>query len=333
MRALLYLAAPALALTRLEPRDGAILHGGGEYPGNFETYSAFLGARGPSVKMLYFGDWPALNSTPPGAVNSWFAAAAAALDGDAAPDGAFVVVQLGLQLPLNGGEAAVASGALDAAVRALTAGLRALARPVFLRVGYEFNGPWNGYRAPSYIGAYRRIAAAVRADDVLNATVALVWDGSCDAAVDPTPFWPGADVVDWQGVNIFSGASAPAAPAGSCLWFWLNTSTFDGIPLMIGEATPRGLNVSDPAAGAWRAWYAPLLALLDAFPRVKLLSYIDMDWEATDNGRWKGWGDSRVEVALASGVAAAWQAELERARWVNRLGRDAMLAALGLPLA
>ena len=40
--------------------------------------------------------------------------------------------------------------------------------------------------------------------------MASVWDYSCDAAGKKAQDWyPGDDVVDWWGVNIFSGSSAP----------------------------------------------------------------------------------------------------------------------------
>lgn len=317
------------ARTRLEPPDGRLLHAGGQEPGCFESYSAFLRARGPAVRMAYAG-LDAFNATAPGAVPAWFTALASDLAADAAPDGAFIAVQMGLQLPLHGQEARVAAGQYDSAIEALRAGLVALQRPVFLRIGYEFSGPWNGYAPSSYVGAYRRIAAALRADALLNQTVALVWDGTCDSATDPAPFWPGADVVDWQGINLFSGSSSPASASqrGACPWYWFTDSLRAGLPLMIGESTPRGLNTSDAATLA--AWHAPYAALLQGAPNLKLFSYIDQDWEVAEGGRWKGWGEARVEVA-APALQAQWRALLARPALVNRAQRSDLLALLGLP--
>ena len=200
------------ALRRLEPAAGRLIHAGGQEPGAFESYSSFLGPLGPAVRMAYLG-LGGLNSTAPGTVAPFFSQLETLLEADAAPDGAFIILQLGLQLPLNGEEALVASGAYDNAIEVLRFSLLDLARPVFLRIGYEFNGVWNNYSAPSYVGAFRRIAAALRSDPVLNLSVALVWDGSCDTKVDPSPFWPGEQWVDWQGINLFSDGSAPTATA------------------------------------------------------------------------------------------------------------------------
>ena len=318
----------ALARHRLEPLTRTI-HAAGQYPGDFERYTAFLQPQGvaPAVKMYYFGDWASLNAST--GAQAWFARVAAELEADAGPDGAFTCVQLGLQLPLNGGEARIANGEYTSALEALRVGLLALQRPIWLRVGYEFNGQWNNYSAATYVGAFRAIAAALHADPVLNLTCALVWDGSCDTTVDPTPFWPGADVVDWQGVNIFSSSSAPTTAPQSCPWYWATDARAAGIPLMIGEATPRGLNTSDPGGRALQAWFEPFLAMLAAF-QPALISYIDMDWPVEDK-RWVGWGDSRLEVPAAAPIAAVWVQELQKPVYAHRANRSTMLALLGIP--
>lgn len=322
---LLTWAVPVLARRRLEPPAGRTLHAAGQEAGAFESYSSFMGSLGPSVSMCYFGDFNALNSTTAGTPNPWFTALRDKLDADGAPDGAFILPQLGLQLPLNGGEAAVADGRYDAALETLRLSLLVLERPVFLRVGYEFNGQWNGYAPASYIGAFRRIAGVLHGDPTLNASVALVWDGSCDTSRDPTPFFPGDDVVDWEGVNIFRQGSAPVAKPQSCLWYWLTDSRAGGYPLMIGESTPRGLYTQN--ASTWDAWHAPYLEIVTTYAPA-LISYIDENWEAVP--RWKGWGDSRIE-AFAPQLGDKWKAAVGEPQFANRMGRAQMLALLGVP--
>lgn len=265
----------------------------------------------------------------PGTVAPWFVEVFAGLVADAGVDDAFIVPQIGLQLPLKGEERRVADGEFDNAIAALVLGLRHLARPVFLRIGYEFNGPWNAYAPVSYIGAYRRIAAQIRGDQALNLSTALLWDGSCDTDVNPTPFFPGGDVVDWQGVNLFSGKSDPSATAPqSCLWYWLTDSAAAGTPLMIGESTPRGRNATD--AATW-SWFSAVVTLLDKNPVVQLFCYIDTNWITDEGGRWPGWGDSRIEVPGAAVVGGRWMQELAKPRWANRANQTELLALLGAP--
>ena len=317
----------AAARARLQPPPGRVVHCGGQETNDFEHYSNYLGGRGPAIKMFYAG-LGGLNGTAPGAVAQWFVDVLAGLESDAGADGAFVVPQIGLQLPLNGEERRVADGEYDNAIAALVRGLRYMSRPAFLRIGYEFNGQWNNYSSSSYVGAYRRIAAQIRGDPTLNASVALVWDGSCDTKTNPAPFFPGGDVVDWQGINLFSGDSDPSAISPqSCLWYWLSDNTAAGTPLLIGESTPRGRNATD--ASTW-SWFASVSAMLDKFPVVQLFCYIDTDWVTDEGGRWPGWGDARVEVPAAAYVGSRWTQELGKPRWANRANKAEVLALLGL---
>ncbi len=98
--------------------------------------------------------------------------------------------------------------------------LDALERPVFQRIGYEFDGPWNCYNQDFYKAAFRYVKERI---DALGAdNVATVWqaatypddgDPQYDYAVSSAPrehyedWYPGDDVVDWVGVSFFSGKS------------------------------------------------------------------------------------------------------------------------------
>lgn len=327
--ALLLLLTPSFtsARSRLQPPSGRVIHGGGQELGDFENYSSFLGQQGPLVKMFYLG-MGGLNTTTPGTVASWFVEALDGLTIDAGVDDALIIPQIGLQLPLHGEEQKVADGLYDNAIESLILGLRYLSRPSFLRIGYEFNGEWNSYKPTSYIGAYRRIASYIRNDTILNNSVALTWDGSCDTKVDPSPFYPGEDVVDWQGVNIFSANSDPGAIAPQdCLWYWLTDNSKSGTPLMIGESTPRGRNATD--ASTW-SWFANVIAMLDLYPIVQLYNYIDTNWITDEGGRWPGWGDSRIEIPGAEYVGSRWLTEVDKPRWANRANRSEVLELLGV---
>lgn len=333
-----HVLAIACARSRLEPVR-RIVHAGGQENTAFANYSGYLGSAGPSTWMAYC-DMDGLNRTQPGTVAAFFVQLNESLSAAAGADDAFIVLQLGLQLPLNGSEARVAAGDYDVAIEALRFSLVWLSRPTILRIGYEFNGPWNAYRPSSYVGAYRRIAAALHGDATLNASVALVWDGSCDTTVDPTPFFPGSDVVDWEGINVFTEGSSPAHTSqGSCLWYWLTDCAKAGLPLMLGEMTPRGMTTSQ--GSVWDAWFGPLADLLtqwggDAGGPVKLISYIDQDWDAF--ARWHGWGDSRVEARGAqsanggSDVGPRWAALVSQPRFIARSNRSTIMEALGVPM-
>ena len=68
----------------------------------------------------------------------------------------------------------VAAGLHDEQIENLVKSLRVYGRPVFLRIGYEFNGQWNGYEPEeSFVSAWRRIVDAVRAAAEQGKTVMI----------------------------------------------------------------------------------------------------------------------------------------------------------------
>ncbi len=89
--------------------------------------------------------------------------------------------------------------------------LRELDRPVYLRIGYEFDGNWNCYDRESFISAFRHIKNRI---DALGASnVATVWQSAAypqdisgynvSEAEHLDKWYPGDDVVDWVGLSIF----------------------------------------------------------------------------------------------------------------------------------
>jgi hypothetical protein len=277
---------------RLEPSASVILHGAGQSDEtSFAGYSKAMGEAKPMLSMSYVDlheDLPAFF---------------ARLKAELARYPEQIVPQIGLSF--NQGEAkkqddeAVGRGDEDWRLEALCAGLRSLGRPVFLRVGYEFNGSWNGYGPAGYVAAFRRVAEKVRAAGLED--VALVWDWSADAELDAERggarglpvvryggFYPGDDVVDWWGVNLFTAESLSAGATKS----FLEDARRHRFPVMIGESAPRGVPVTLGQVAIDR-WYRPYFGLIEGSPGVKAFCYIDWDWSAYP--QWASWGDSRVE--------------------------------------
>ena len=68
----------------------------------------------------------------------------------------------------------IVAGHYDDALSILTSHLASLApRKVFLRIGYEFDGPWNCYQPDSYKAAFRKIASALQAKNASNVATVL----------------------------------------------------------------------------------------------------------------------------------------------------------------
>lgn len=302
---------------RLEPADG-ILHGAGQDPQSLRAYAAALGDdRRPAVMMTYVG--------LKGNVAAWGRGLQAELD--AAPW--WMVPQIGLSMthdskPHLHYEQDVAAGAYDAAIEALCDALAALRRPAFLRIGFEFNGPWNGYQADAYVAAWRRITARVRARSLPVATVwcaALTLD---DRPVD-WAYWPGDDdQVDWCGLDLFF----PEDLHDRRSLAFLASCAQRRRPVMIGESTPRTVGV-EPAEEAWARWFSPYLRLVDEHPGIKALCYINWEWR-TQSVRcgidWLNWGDARIERSPE--LAARWRAALGAPAFVHGAGEAQVRAAL-----
>ncbi|MES2393047.1 MAG: hypothetical protein V4555_15480 [Acidobacteriota bacterium] len=278
---------------RLEPRASVVLQGAGQSDGvSFAAYSDAVKPARPLLSMNYVD----LHDDLPG----FFAREKAEL----AKYPELIVPQIGLAM--NEGDAKrnyaqeVADGVDDAQLKALCAGLKSLDRPVFLRVGYEFNGPWNGYEPRAYVAAFRHVVEAVRGCGLEN--VAMVWDWAADQELDAERggaaasgadarrdrFYPGDAWVDWWGINLFSKESLTAASTQA----FLADAEKHGFPVMIGESTPLHFNVAD-GQRAVDGWFAPYFGLMRRSKGIKAFCYIDWDWSAFP--QWKDWGDARIE--------------------------------------
>jgi hypothetical protein len=275
---------------RLEPQ-GALMHGAGQSPAAFAAYSGlFPAGRQPMVYMYYI--------PLQGLASNWSDDLKTKL---AAYPNAFIIPQVGLNMTtgvtngVSGSyEAQVAAGAYDQQIANLVTGLQRLATPVYLRIGYEFNGLiWNGYQPVPYQQAFVRITNALRA---ANLEVATVWDASVDGVTNYFDYYPGDQYVDWFGMNIFSGSTF----TGAALSGFLAEATAHRKPVMMGETTPATIGAQNGAT-SWNGWFANFFNYLQSNPMVKQFNYIDWNWPV-DMPSLASWGDARLETTAATYV-------------------------------
>ncbi len=102
----------------------------------------------------------------------------------------------------------IANGLYDEQLQVLADWLNSLkGRPVFLRIGYEFDGSWNHYDAEQYKQAYKYIYHYLKKAGVDN--VAYVWQTYGYASMETLEnFYPQPDdlsdrYVDWIGYSYF----------------------------------------------------------------------------------------------------------------------------------
>lgn len=299
---LLCLAPPAFADASFEARrdfgmplevPGKVIHGVGQSELiEFAGLATHLPAdRQPAFTMVYIG-----LRTPPDRIRQRFARWEAWTSGMAADAG----FQLGLSFKIGGDDdkqrafsRAIVAGEHDASIRQLAESIDALDRPVWVRVGYECNGFWNGYEPDTYKPAFRHIAEMLRkhgGDDL-----AIVW---CVHPIDGMGrlmrFYPGDEWVDWWSIDLFQ----PKFMNRKVVRAFCRKAMEHGRPVLIGEATPTEVKRSEQ----WDRWFKPFFELIRTEPAIKGFSLINRNWNVS---RWD-WGDTRVhtDAGLMNGYAS-----------------------------
>jgi len=192
-------------------------------------------------------------------------------------------------------------------------------RQIFLRIGYEFDGPWNCYNPEAYKAAYRYIKERINA---LNADkIATVWqtaawlrDQDIYKVTDNNhleKYYPGDDVVDWISFSKFYGEHyrqeqwtcdelnpewfTPVVSAVSQHDRLLNFARSHKKPVMIGEAAPVGFSNSEltssciftnrpssiTAEEIWASWYQEWFDYIEKNRDViRAAAYINTNWHS-----------------------------------------------------
>jgi hypothetical protein len=157
-------------------------------------------------------------------------------------------------------------------------------RPVFLRIGYEFDGfDWNHYKKEFYIPAWKRIRDKFDSMGINN--VAYVWQsiGAGASRKNMDEFYPGDNYVDWVAFSFFSNDNE----RHPMIQFAIDHHK----PLFIAEASPvfpdsngvgKPLDLSSQADAnwAWKDWFTPFFRTVKNNPGVvKAIHYINCPWK------------------------------------------------------
>ena len=215
------------------------------------------------------------------------------------------VLQIGLWMV--GAVYDIPQGRYDAQIDRLATWLINAHRPIYLRVGYEFDLPENQYQPTAYVRSYRYLVNRLRQRNVRN--VAYVWHSfAADNSTPLTAWYPGDDYVDWCAVTLFNQGWGDLDPMATF-------ARDHHKPLMIAEATPRGIGTTNERA--WKKWFDDCASFIVS-ANVKAFCYINADWETLQMFRGQGWGDSRVQVNQA--VRQDWLMTIGTARYLHASG-------------
>ena len=154
-------------------------------------------------------------------------------------------------------------------------------RPVYLRIGYEFDNPSNHYDPQQYKQAFRYVVDFLRREGVSNA--AYVWHSE-DSPHPWMDWYPGDDYVDWFGKTIFRTGDVPVAER------FLKLAREHGKPFMICESSPWDMYTIRGKID--------FLDHVFQFIRdqgVNAFCYINSNWDAEPMFQSEHWGDARLE--------------------------------------
>lgn len=218
------------------------------------------------------------------------------------------IIAIGLYM-VNG-EKAVADGNLDAYIEQLGTWVKNSGCPIFLRIGYEFDGTWNHYEPENYKLAFQHIVRSFEKQGVKNC--AYVWqsDGFKDGPINEK-WYPGDEYVDWFGYSHFTARGE---------WM-LDFARQRKKPVLIAEATPNYHDiVQNNTVDEWNAWFKPLFDYINANSDViKGLAYINAQWYSQNmwkNNEYFNKCDSRVQRADET-FKAKWRSEFNTNNWFN----------------
>lgn len=142
--------------------------------------------------------------TAPGGVNFELSLASPDFESLAALAAKYPNSTLSVGLSISGLADAIAAGQADEQIGQVLDALAAYPRPVFLRIGPEFDLAANGLQPGPYVAAWQTIHNEIQARGSTN--IALAWHSAaaCESPFGGYPledWYPGDDVVDWVAVS------------------------------------------------------------------------------------------------------------------------------------
>ncbi len=229
------------------------------------------------------------------------------------------------------------NGTLNNEMDSLIDKLVALDRPIYLRWGYEFDGPHNRYDPNQFVTAWRKMSNRIK-EKGADKNIAMVWHSGafCGSTFNNNPitaWYPGREFVDLMGISVFTPQDCNYRAQDALLDF----ARQENKPVIIAESTPQGYDLSDntvaPVFGnnvgvktqkaaqqIWDEWYQPFFDYIQANKDViRLATYINANWNA--QGFWDApyemgyWGDSRTQINNL--ISSNWQNNVNSSDWIK----------------
>ncbi len=242
-----------------------------------------------------------------------------------------------LGVAMNGQLGAINNGSLDNNINTLIDTLISYNRPIFLRWGYEADGPWNANDPGQYIQAWRKVYNMIQGRGNASNHIAMVWQVAsyCGGTYNGNPFtswYPGDQYVDWIGLSYFTPQDCNWARVNEVAQF----SRDHNKPLFINESTPQRYDIEDltyssignanegqprTATQIWNEWFVNYFTFINSTydDVVKAVTYINADWDSQP--RWgppygEGyWGNGEVQDNNL--IQNNWVNEVNSSQWLH----------------
>jgi hypothetical protein len=239
----------------------------------------------------------------------------------------FKNMALAIGLSMVNHEKQIANGTHDEYLIKLGNFLKGLnPRPVFLRIGYEFDGyTWNHYDREAYIASFRRIKDMFDKMGVTN--VAYIWQctGWVSDQYQLEDWYPGNEYVDWCAFSFFSRWKEQemiefARKKGKPVFIAEATPTISDYTLKLtGETKETILADSIQAEEAWNRWFIPFFRTINENPDVvKAVCYINCNWMSHPM-----WRDnptfSKIDARLQTSnfISEKWKEEVYKKKYIH----------------
>jgi endoglucanase len=239
----------------------------------------------------------------------------------------------GSPYPLDG----IINGTYDNYIKSFADGAKTFAKPLFIRLGHEFNGDWytygganngggtlNGFGDPSkadgperFIAAYKRVHDLFAGQGVTN----VVWIWCLNNGSSPNVTWnvseayyPGDSYVDWIGFDGYNFGTTQSWSNWLGFWdiYYPMYSKFKSYnkPMMIAEfaSVENGGNKADWIRNAY-------LSTRFSFPKIKAITWFHI--AKTEGTVFTDW---RINSSSAS--LAAYQTALSDAYYLGSIITD-----------
>ena len=203
-----------------------------------------------------------------------------------------------------------AQGVNDENIRFFCRWAASLPNPIYLRPGYEFDGPHNELDPEIYKQAYRRTFEICQSESASN--VAFVWHSYAAPPYeghDIEAWYPGDDVVHWVGISTYG--QLYGTEVSQDVLNLINFARDHKKPVMISESSAiKGVESKQD----WDRWFRPFFEFILTY-NIKAFTYNNTNWPAFPAFQNFGWQNG--ELQSSDLISDAWHKVLSSDRFIT----------------